>query len=651
MKILSRRFAVLLAVLVPLFAGAAPAPGPRDIDFIAAREAAKAGDKARLAIHAATLKGHVLEAYVEWWALRLRLEETDPAVIRAFLDRHAGTVIGDTARVEWLKLLGRRQDWPTFGQEIGRAAPGDDTDLACLAIQYRRATVAEEAVLEARRLWFSGQEAPASCAPLFDALFARGDLGSADVWARFRLAHEAGRYALAKSLNDRLPPAQRIPAKTLDQIAVSPLKVLAASGSRTGGRAGPEAALYALQRAVKDSPAAARDAWVKVRDRLPREDRLYGNGQLAYGAARRHLPEALAWYREADGAPMSDLQLAWRARAALRAGAWSDVVAAVDAMSAAGRQEATWRYWRSRALRETGRTGDADPVLTDLAREPNFYGLLAAEELGVGVKLASDPVAAGDAALRDFGARPVVQRVLKLYELEMRPEALQEWIYAIRGASDPDLLVAAEFAAKSGIYDRAINTAERTRARHDFSLRYLAPYRDVLSAAAKTYGLEEALVLGLVRQESRFIVDIVSSAGAVGLMQLMPATARWIAKKLGRSDFRTAQIALPEINAEFGSYYLRHVLDRFDGLPVLATAAYNAGPGRAQAWRAGTPLEGAIYAETIPFNETRDYVKKVLANAVLYSHQLGLPQVALKDRLGVIPARGGETVAAASAAQ
>ncbi len=195
----------------------------------------------------------------------------------------------------------------------------------------------------------------------------------------------------------------------------------------------------------------------------------------------------------------------------------------------------------------------------------------------------------------------------------------------------------------SGLYDRAINTAERTKARHDFELRYLMPFREHFAAAARDQAADEALLLGIARQESRFASDIVSSAGAVGLMQLMPATARWVAKQMGRSDYRPAQIAELPVNTQFGAYYFKYWQDRLEGLPALAAAAYNAGPGRAQAWRNGAPLEGAVWVETIPFNETRDYVKKVLANAMFYARLLDQPYISLSARLGVVPPRANGT--------
>ena len=217
-------------------------------------------------------------------------------------------------------------------------------------------------------------------------------------------------------------------------------------------------------------------------------------------------------------------------------------------------------------------------------------------------------------------------------------EALREWAWAIRGMDDTQLLAAAELARRAGIFDRAINTADRTAHQHNYKLRFLAPFRDVFNEQARNSGLEEAWVLGLVRQESRFIASARSSAGARGLMQLMPATARWVAKRQGLRNFNLERVLDVPMNVALGTGYLKVVLEDL-GHPVLASAAYNAGPGRARRWRDTRPLEGAIYAETIPFNETRDYVKKVMSNTMYYSQLIGGKLVPLKERLGLIAAK------------
>ena len=248
--------------------------------------------------------------------------------------------------------------------------------------------------------------------------------------------------------------------------------------------------------------------------------------------------------------------------------------------------------------------------------------MLAAEALGQRYVVADQPSARARAAARRGvrRARRTCKRVVKLVELDMRPESrARVGLHRARPVRRRALLLAADHARRVGLYDRAINAAERTQARHDYALRYLAPYRNEFEAAAKANDVDVAMLYGIARQESRFIPDIVSSAGAVGLMQLMPGTARWVAKQLARTDYRPAQIGDAELNTQFGAYYFKYWLERLDRMPALAAAAYNAGPGRAQAWRPAAPLEGAIWVETIPFNETRDYVKKVLANAMIYA--------------------------------
>ena len=454
---------------------------------------------------------------------------------------------------------------------------------------------------------------------------------------------------LAARLVAKLPAAAQPAPADYNRAEKRPGPMLAKGDFRFATRSGRELALFALDRVAKSDAAAAHESWLRWRMRLPEDDRRYGALLIAYNAARQLLPESNAWYRDAEGAPQNDTQREWRVRAALRTLAWRDVARAIDAMPELQAQQPAWRYWKARAFEAESRKDDATRLFGSLVAEPDFYGFLAADALGASVTPVSEPLPVDKEALAAFGARPAVRRVLKLASLDLRPEAQREWLYIVRNTDDASLLLAAEFARRNGLYDRSINAADRTQRRHDFGLRYQTPYRAEIAGAVREQQLDEAWVFGLTRQESRFAADIVSAAGAVGLMQLMAPTARWIAKQAHRDDYRVTQLEDPAINAWFGAYYLRYVLDKLDDSPVLATAAYNAGPRRAQSWRGSEPLEGAIYAETIPFNETRDYVKKVLANAMFYQEQLGLPYVTLTDRLGVVAPRGATAPPVASA--
>ena len=636
------RIVVLALVGLAAFGSRVPAAfAQSDKDFLDARTAFERGERGRLDALAPKLSDHVLAQYVEYWQKKLRLDTATDAEIDAYLARWSKTPLADRLRIDWLKSLGKRGQWATFGTLY--PAPGaEDTELACYGIHYRRQRDGSGILADAKPLWFTGQSTPDACEPLFTALIAANELSVDDRRARVRLAAEAGNFRLAQSLAVDLPPDERITAREFTHVDANPAAALTRGTEfRWKQRAGSNLALYALERAARTDAAGVRAAWEKQRVHLPESDRLYGNARIAFHAARQQYPLAAEWFRESGNIASNDALRAWRVRAALRVGAWPDVLAAIEAMPPAEQEDSAWRYWKARALAATGRAAEASALYSGLAREVSFYGMLSAEAIGQRPELSSAPLDATADALAAFGANPAVRRAVKLAALDMRPESQREWLSVVRGLPDDSLLLAAEYARREGLYDRAINTAERTSSRHDFGLRYLTPFRAEFSAAAQDNAVEMALLLGIARQESRFAADIVSSAGAVGLMQLMPPTAKWVAKQMNRPDYRPSQISDASLNTQFGAYYFKYWLDRLDRMQPLAAAAYNAGPGRAQAWRAATPLEGAIWVETIPFNETRDYVKKVLANAMIYSRFLDSGYVPLKTRLGIVPPRGG----------
>jgi soluble lytic murein transglycosylase len=350
------------------------------------------------------------------------------------------------------------------------------------------------------------------------------------------------------------------------------------------------------------------------------------------------LPEALEWYARAGKAPLSDEQLAWKARAALRAGQWQAVRDAIEPMSMLAHQDPAWSYWYGRALAAQGDTEGARAYYQRLAGRPYYYSILATEELGGQVSAPPHFHVATEEEVDAARRNPELARALELFRLGLRPEATKEWMFAVRGMGDRELLAAAELARRAAVYDRAIGTAVRTLQVHDYRMRYLAPFREVFSTYAGAFDLEEAWVLGVVRQESRFVADARSGTGAAGLMQLLPHTARWVAQKTGYRGYNAKRVADVETNIALGSRYLKFVLDG-TGHPVLALAAYNAGPNRARRWVPPQPMEAAVFIETIPYGETRDYVRSVMANSVYYALLLEGRSTSLKARMGTVPGR------------
>lgn len=580
---------------------------------------------------------HVLAPYVEYWRLMLEAR-TDDDRIADFLARYPGSRLAEVLRTDWLKSLGAREAWPAYLAEYPRLAK-PDAALQCYTYRAEWAQGNRSHEREAVSLWFTGRDMPSACTPLFTQLIAVGLIGEEDVWRRFRLALEAGNLNVAKAVASVLAEAQRPSSTLLDQAARDPARVLNAGLLDLARRSDREITLYALDQLARRDSTQAEQALRKWAPQLNPLELRTGWARLATWAARRHEPVALDWFKQAGDVAVNDYQREWWARAALRAENWKAVERAIGSMGDNVREQPVWRYWRARALQASGKRLAANAIFLAISREYGYYSQLAQEELGPVMQSPVINVKPGGDDVDAIARQPGIARAVALYELDLRGEAKQEWNWTIRNFPDVQLLAAAELARRMEWYDIAINTAERTRELHDFELRFLVPYRELARRAARENDIDEAWVYGLMRQESRFVNVARSSVGASGLMQIMPATARWIAQRLGIKRFNVEEMHDPARNIQFGAYYLKHVQTTLDGSPVLATAAYNAGPGRAQRWRDSRPMEAAIYIESIPFAETREYVKKVMSNAMHYAMLFGQPSVLLKDRLGVVPPR------------
>ncbi len=638
------RLAVFLHLLSLLAVHFPVSAAPSDDVFLAARDAARAGDRVRIERLASELRGHELASYVEYWRLLPELKnDIDPETIRSFLARNEGMYIAEKMRGDWLKQLGKQQQWTIFDVEYP-ALVQPDRELSCYALQSRRLRGDARMLDDAMPLWLNLIEPPESCYPVLEALILEKRVLADDVWARIRRQVEAGRLAGARYSMNYLPQSQTPDAKTAKAVTDSPMPWLVKTPF-TNSRMHRELAALAVGRIARSDPRMAAEQLEKIEARLQAGEKGWAWSQIGFQAAQKHMAEALDWFRKAGDVPMSDEVAQWKVRAALRAQDWGTVRSTIEKMPAALAEQPTWTYWLGRAYRAGGRMEEANALFAKVAGQPHFYGNLADEELGRAIAPPAKAVPPTPEEISRIESSVTVRRALALFRVNMRTEGVREWNWALRGMNDRDLLAASSVAHRADIYDRAIAAADRTREEHDYSLRYLSPYSEQVRPAARNQSLDDAWVYGLMRQESRFVSDARSSVGASGLMQLMPATARWVANKIGLKNFRPGQVNDTETNLLLGTSYMRMVMESLDNHPVLASAAYNAGPGRARRWQADYPLEGAVYAETIPFNETRDYVKKVMSNAVYYSALFnGQPQ-SIKSRLGTIAPRVADTKA------
>ena len=642
--------AILLALGFVAAPGAAAAQGA-EATVVDAREAFRRKDRSRLAIDRASAAAErtPLAMWVDYWELTNRIGDARQDEVSAFASRWNGTYVEDRLRNDWLLELGRRRDWGNFAAEFPRFRMNDDREVTCYAqlVEQLSGKDVRDAALAA---WLAQRDADDGCALMASTLYDTKQFSNADVWRKARFAVEANRPRAARQAVLLVSPTA---ASVLNDLLDSPARFLA-RGVGAAGRTNAELSTLALMRmATSDADAAAAqlaDRWERA---LPDDLTAWAWAAVAKQAAMKLQPEAADYFLRAAKASAKggvnidwpDETMAWKARAALRAdngrSRWQQVVQAINAMSAGEQREPAWLYWKARglqALAKDSQDGESlramgREMMTALAGQLSFYGTLAAEETARPLLLPDRPAPLTAAEISAAQANPGLVRALQLIAIGLRNEGVREWNYTLRGMGDRELLAAAQLACDREVWDRCINTSERTRDEVDMAQRFPTPFRQEVSTRAREIGLDPAYVYGLIRQESRFITDARSGVGAAGLMQIMPATARWTAKRIGLV-YTPALIADRETNLRLGTAYLKLVLDDFGGSQALAAAAYNAGPGRPRKWRDGPWLEPAIWAENIPFAETRDYVKKVLSNATYYAALMGTPGTALKPRLG-----------------
>jgi soluble lytic murein transglycosylase len=638
--------------------------GSGDATVLDARDALRRKDRNRLAVdrEAAVAANHPLAMWVDYWELQNRIADVQQPEVDAFSERWRGTYVEDRFRNDWLLELGKRRDWTNFANEYPRFRMNDDREVTCygLIVEQAAGKDVRDAALAA---WFAQRDADDGCALLAATMVDAKQFEPSDLWRRARYAVDAGRPRAARQAGVLVGSSV---GAAVGELIDSPARYLARKAS-AANRDAAELTTLALMRMASNDPDAAanllNDRWDRA---LPADLAAWAWTAVAKQAAQKLQPEASDQFLRAEqraakvkGDAKAGLlwpgdTLAWKARAALRADngkpRWQQVMQAIDAMGENEQRDPTWVYWKARALQAVAtdsQEGDsmramARELMASIAVQMNFYGALAAEQLRQPIALPERPApltaAEGEAALQN----PGLARALQLIGIGLRSEGVREWNYSLRGMGDRELLAAAQLACDREVWDRCINTSDRTTAEIDIAQRFPMPFRQELIAKARDAGLDPAYVYGLIRQESRFVMDARSGAGASGLMQIMPSTARWTAKKIGL-PYTNDLITDRDTNLKLGMAYLRLVLDDFSGSQPLAAAAYNAGPNRPRKWRDGPVLEPAIWAENIPFPETRDYVKKVLSNGSYYAALLTGQPPALTVRLGrsIAPATEG----------
>lgn len=616
-----------------------------DAAMVEMRDAYSHRDSEKVISLLPSVRGHVLEPLALYWATKPQLETAAPSTIRSALSRMAGSYWEDRLRNDWLLQLGKNRDWANFEAELPRFRMNDDRQVQCYGLMLdaaARRQPAGEAARQTTERWHQQRDAEDGCSTAAKAFLDSGHMPPEAAWMRARLAVEANKPDAALQAIGLLDPQWAGIAKT---IIKDPGGYVDDKITAIRPRTKELVTLAIVRLGATDLPAAVqnlqRKRWAV---QLTDEELSWAWGSLGQRAAKALDPDALSLYANGQDRFMSADHLAWKARAGLRAGQWNAVRDAIAAMTPAQRGEPTWVYWQARslqALRLPEAPQQVQALYASIASPSGFYEQLAMEELGQAIGVPPLPLPVSADELRTAESNPGIQRALASFRLGLRSEAVREWHYSVAlhstvDLTDRELLAIAQLACNNSLWDRCINTSTRTQLALDHQQRFPTPYLPQVTQRAQSIGLDPAYVYGLIRQESRFVVAARSGVGASGLMQVMPATARWTARKIGLTDFQPSQINDRDINIQIGTAYLKLALDDFEGSMPMAAAAYNAGPGRPRRWREGPTLAGEIWTENIPFDETRDYVKQVLANTTNYAALLtGQPQ-SLRARMGVV---------------
>ena len=636
MKTILRSSLALLCVL--LFAHAAAANDPyadARKQFLEARNAFKAGKTQRFQQLAAKLHDYPLYPYLRYDQLTANLARSSDADLRKFLDDYADSPLAERLRRSWLHHLARQHQWPRFLAFY--AADQADLDLQC---HHLRATRQEPPSAEwldaATALWRVGRSQPDSCDPVFKVLSSSPRMTEDLIWQRIRLAMEANAPSLASFLARMLPAAERKWVDVWREVHQHPARAPSLAALREDTPRTREILAHAAIRLARNDAPAAQQWWASIRERYAFTPEQLGQTQrqLALQAAYKRLPEAHRLLAQVPE-PARDRSLReWQARSALLHRDWPAVAAAVEAMPADERNTDEWRYWHAQAQIELGDREAAMPALSALAQERSYHGFLAADILQQDYRMLHQAIAATDAELQQLQQRhPALLRAGELLRANLIHDARREWAYGIRDLSERELQLAAVLAHRWNWHDRAIITAGRSGHLDDLELRFPVLYAREVEDISSQLDMDTSWIFGIMRQESAFMADARSPAGALGLMQLMPATGAEVAKMLKLPTPNNHALLQADANIRLGSNYLKQALGRL-GNKVLATAAYNAGPHRVRGWLpADEPLPTALWVDTIPFTETRGYVRGVLAFATVYDARRERPITPLNQRM------------------
>jgi soluble lytic murein transglycosylase len=608
----------LVGLLSPLFMDTAY--GLSHYQYLKAENHLKKGQLGQYRKTVSKLDQHPLLPYLKARELRKSFYKTPIKELDLFFSEYQDQPTATLLRRSWVWHLAATQKWRLFLDYIG---PTENLGLRCHRVTALASTSRQfDSLVEGQALWLMGVSLPKACDKVFANWAHHGFLNEDLIWQRLLIAQDKRQYKLVRFLQKKLSTPLKKQAEIVRSLWRRPTDILTDSRLVT---LAPKARTLLIRKALKYQPNQYYHLAKKGVLRDLNQEQLQSIEQVAFNYAAKHSgPGTYIWYQQAQKKQLLDKHLEEEfLSGAVQNEDWPLYTHLYKISKTHTKNTARWQYWQARALESLGSTtSKSQHFYHEASLERNFYGFLASQKLGISASMNHDPTHVSAAILQQIRTQAPVKRAIAFLDMGRIGDARREWQYAFNKLDTSGREALAVIAGRLEWPDRPIHTLAKQKSWHDLQLRFPLPHENLFDKAARNTRISKNWIYGIARQESAFMYDAKSPVGATGLMQLMPSTAQYVSRKQ-RIKYSKHRLIDPEYNIKLGSLYLKQLLSRYKGNRVLATAAYNAGPGSVNRWLKQYSGDLDVWIERIPYDETREYVQRVLTYSTIYSYRLG----------------------------
>ncbi len=575
-----------------------------------------------------------LQPYLDQQRLMHNIRLSDAPEIDAFLQKYKHSPLDWPLRKKWLNYLSKHKRKVLFLEHF---KANNNAKLNCTYLQYQLDKGdAESTILkQVKKWWLVGKSQDKTCDPLFKKWIAAGHLTPDLVWQRIALAADGGKHTLIPYLTKLLPPHERYLGKLWHSVRRDPANVSRLNKFPNKNNKEVQILTYGLKRLIWRAPSNALKAYENVIGAYPFtiQQRHEITAKFAIALASKNHSQAQRWMDKVPANYLSKDLVQWRLAQTLKSQDWRKIQADLESLPKELHTSSQWQYWYGRSLVENDQSVEGTTVLAKLAQTRHYYGFLASSLLSQQASLQDQPLLYTDQEKQELLANPAAKRAFELFHLERFSHARKEWNFWLSQLTKTEKLIAATIAYEKSWFDRPIFTLANQGYLDDVSMRFPMAYEEKFQHYSDKVSIDTAWAMAISRRESSFMTDAYSGAGARGLMQIMPNTA----KQLERRSVSKRYLLKADNNIKLGTRYLKQLSDKYQGNRVLATASYNAGPYRVKKWLTKLDdLPADIWIENIPFKETREYVKSVLAYQQIYQYHLDEQQQSVfKELIGM----------------